>query len=259
MRSIKTYKSFINESKEDLDFEFLVSVGKMKEAIIKIVELHEKHHYNDTKISSYDKFKQSVSDLIDMAVGGKQVITENYLAMVKMFEKELYGKQLIFTSEESLFSCIDDLILRFNNLLDNENRDEEDIEGFREDSEHFLVNMDDSWIYKDYEEVKPKSTKDMSAEEAEEMMSRFNKVMGDIEDKLKEPDDDVWSSEEEFEKDMLDYIGKPMKDFDYSDRLQAYKYIENKPWVKSALEGGNKSDKEYIQNFLSQIKDNFGI
>ena len=246
MKKLKTYKLFLEKRgpyDEDLEFEFLANVGKMKEAVVKVIELHEKHYYNDTKISSDSGFKQSINDLIDLSMTKRDIFTEDYLLVIKMFEERLYGKQLFKLNDsnidESIFGILDDIVSPFNNLVRNKNKSADDIKRFGEDIEH-VMSIKDEWIYQ------------------EEMNNSFD--VGDIELELEDVDDDgIWKSEEEFEKDMSDYIGKPMDDFDYSDKLQAYKYIENKPWVKSALEGANQEDKEYIQNFLKQIKDNFGL
>ena len=69
----------------------------------------------------------------------------------------------------------------------------------------------------------------------------------------------MWTSEEDFEKDIESYIGKKIDNFDYSDKLQAYQYIENKEWVKNILKGGSEKDKDFVNNFLSQMKDIFEI
>ena len=69
----------------------------------------------------------------------------------------------------------------------------------------------------------------------------------------------MWTSEEEFEKDIESYIGKSMNDFDYSEKLQAFQYIESKEWVKNILEGGSEKDKKFVNNFLSQMKDLFEL
>jgi hypothetical protein len=69
----------------------------------------------------------------------------------------------------------------------------------------------------------------------------------------------MWTSEEEFEKDIEGYIGKKIEDFDYSEKLQAFQYIENKTWVKNILEDGSQKDKDFVNNFLSQMKDLFEL
>ena len=121
---IKNYKLFLESS--DFDFDFLANIGKMKQAILKIVKLHEEKCYNDTKLSSYDIFKNSLNDLIDGAIKGEFTITEDYLSIINLFEKEVYSKDLLSSYEESIFSHLDDLISCFNSLLDNKERDEEE-------------------------------------------------------------------------------------------------------------------------------------
>jgi len=254
MKKLKTYQSFLEKKgpyDEDLEFEFLANVGKMKEAVVKVVEMHEKHYYNDTKMSSNSDFKQAISDLIDSSMTKKDIYTEDYLRVIKMFEDRIYTKNLFHLNDEewdeSIFGILDDLVGPFSDLASKKNKNDDDIRRFGEDVDHIL-GMKDDWIYQ------------QSMDETREEMSKSLDELGEIgADFVKNEEDGIWETEEEFDKDMSDYIGKPIEEFDYSDRLQAYKYIENKPWVKSALSGSNQSDKEYIKDWLKQIKDNFGI
>jgi hypothetical protein len=244
---IKNYKLFLESN--NFDFDFLANIGKMKQAIIKIVQLHEKKCYDDIKLSSYERFKASLNDLIDSAVKGEFTITEDYLSVINLFEKEVYNKSLFSSYEESMFSHLDDLISCFNSLLDNEERDEEDIMRLGKDADHILNKMDESWIYEN----------EFGSSDFEINTDGIDDAIDSLEDRLAEETDGMWTSEEEFEKDVESYIGKKMDDFDYSDKLQAYKYIENKDWVKDILANGTDSDKDFVTNFLSQIKDSFGI
>ena len=243
---IKNYKLFLESS--DFDFDFLANIGKMKQAILKIVKLHEEKCYNDTKLSSYDIFKNSLNDLIDGAIKGEFTITEDYLSIINLFEKEVYSKDLLSSYEESIFSHLDDLISCFNSLLDNKERDEEDIMRLGKDADHILNKMDESWIYEN--EV---------GGDFEINTDGIDDAIAGLEDRLSKETDGMWTSEEDFEKDMESYIGKKMDNFDYSDKLQAYQYIENKEWVKNILKGGSEKDKDFVNNFLSQMKDIFEI
>ena len=243
---IKNYKLFLESN--DFDFDFLANIGKMKQAIIKIVQLHEKKCYGDIKLSSYERFKASLNDLIDSAVKGEFTITEDYLSVINLFEKEVYNKSLFSSYEESMFSHLDDLISCFNSLLDNEERDEEDIMRLGKDVDHILNKMDESWIYEN--EV---------GGDFEINTDGIDDAIAGLEDRLSKETDGMWTSEEDFEKDMESYIGKKMDNFDYSDKLQAYQYIENKEWVKNILKGGSEKDKDFVNNFLSQMKDIFEI
>lgn len=245
---IKNYKLFLESN--NFDFDFLANIGKMKQAIIKIVQLHEKKCYGDIKLSSYERFKASLNDLIDSAVKGEYKITEEYLSVINLFEKEVYGKDLLSSYEESIFSHLDDLISCFNSLLDNEERDEEDIMRLGKEADHILNKMDETWIY---------TSEESNLSISDINISDIDDVIAGLDDRLSKETDDMWTSEEEFEKDIESYIGKKMDDFDYSDKLQAYQYIENKEWVKNILEGGSEKDKNFVNNFLSQMKDMFGI
>jgi hypothetical protein len=243
---IKNYKLFLESN--DFDFDFLANIGKMKQAILKIVKLHEEKCYNDNKLSSYDRFKNSLNDLIDGAIKGEFTITEDYLSIINLFEKEVYSKDLLSSYEESIFSHLDDLISCFNSLLDNKERDEEDIMRFGKDADYILNKMDESWIYEN--EV---------GGDFEINTDGIDDAIDGLEDRLSKETDGMWTSEEDFEKDIESYIGKKMDNFDYSDKLQAYQYIENKEWVKNILEGGSEKDKDFVNNFLSQMKDMFEI
>ena len=244
---IKNYKLFLESN--DFDFDFLANIGKMKQAIIKIVQLHEKKCYGDIKLSSFERFKSSLNDLIDSAVKGEFTITEDYLSVINLFEKEVYNKSLFSSYEESMFSHLDDLISCFNSLLDNEERDEEDIMRLGEDADHILDKMDDSWVYEN----------ESDGSNFEINTDGIDDAIAGLEDRLSKETDDMWTSEEEFEKDIESYIGKKIEDFDYSEKLQAFQYIENKEWVKNILEGGSEKDKNFVNNFLSQMKDLFEL
>ena len=244
---IKNYKLFLESN--DFDFDFLANIGKMKQAIIKIVQLHEKKCYGDIKLSSYERFKASLNDLIDSAVKGEFTITEDYLSVINLFEKEVYNKSLFSSYEESMFSHLDDLISCFNSLLDNEERDEEDIMRLGEDADHILDKMDDSWVYEN----------ESDGSNFEINTDGIDDAIAGLEGRLSEDVDGMWTSEEEFEKDIESYIGKKIEDFDYSEKLQAYKYIENKQWIKNILEDGSQKDKDFVNNFLSQMKDLFEL
>jgi hypothetical protein len=244
---IKNYKLFLESN--DFDFDFLANIGKMKQAIIKIVQLHEKKCYGDIKLSSYERFKASLNDLIDSAVKGEFTITEDYLSVINLFEKEVYNKSLFSSYEESMFSHLDDLISCFNSLLDNEERDEEDIMRLGKEADHILDKMDDSWVY---ENESDNSNFEINTDGIDD-------AIAGLEDRLSKETDDMWTSEEEFEKDIESYIGKKIEDFDYSEKLQAFQYIESKEWIKNILEGGSEKDKNFVNNFLSQMKDLFEL
>ena len=249
---IKNYKLFLESN--DFDFDFLANIGKMREAILKIVQLHEQKCYNDTKLSSYDRFKVSLNDLIDKAIettpDNKEhfyTITEDYLSVISLFEKEVYRENKLVEFDQSLFSSLDDLIGLFNLTLDE--REEDDINRLGKDADHILDKMDDSWVYEN----------ESDGSNFEINTDGIDDAIAGLEGRLSEDVDGMWTSEEEFEKDIESYIGKKIEDFDYSEKLQAYKYIENKQWIKNILEDGSQKDKDFVNNFLSQMKDLFEL
>ena len=143
MKHLKKYKLFLEST--DLDFDFLAAIGKMKSAILKIVLLHEKHCYGEENLSNYERFKVSLNDLIDSSIKGEQTFTEDYLSIINLFEKEVYGDTKLKLVEESLFAHLDDLICTFKGVLTH--KDSEDSGRLEEDSDHILDNMDSSWVY----------------------------------------------------------------------------------------------------------------
>ena len=256
MKVIKLYEAFWNKKKEesnnDFDFDFLANIGKMKQAILKIVKLHEQKCYNDTKISSYDRFKTAINYLIDKAIEATPdnkkhfyTITEDYLSVISLFEKEIYRENKLVEFDQSLFSSLDDLVGLFNLTLDE--RSEDDINRLGKDADHILNKMDDSWVYEN------ETDESFDTSGIDDVISGLDSIEED------ENDIGMWTSEEDFEKDIESYIGKKIDNFDYSDKLQAYQYIENKTWVQNILEDGSEEDKDFINNFLSQMKDLFGL
>ena len=249
---IKNYKLFLESN--EFDFEFLANIGKMKQAIIKIVKLHEQKCYGDTKLSSYERFKTAINDLIDKAIettpDNKEhfyTITEDYLSVISLFEKEIYRENKLAEFDQSLFSSLDDLVGLFNLTLDE--REEDDINRLGKDVDHILDKMDDSWVYEN----------ESDGSSFEINTDGIDDAIAGLEGRLSEDVDGMWTSEEEFEKDIESYIGKKIEDFDYSEKLQAYKYIENKQWIKNILEDGSQKDKDCVNNFLSQMKDLFEL
>lgn len=153
---IKGWRLFLESS--SLDFNFLAAIGKMKLAILKIVEVHELKCYGERKLSHGERFKAAINDLIDGAIATTPdnkdhfyTITEDYLSVIFLFEKEIYRDTKLKEYEESLFHSLDELIGLFNMTLDEENS--EDIESLEEDCENILKNMTTDWCHKNEEEL----------------------------------------------------------------------------------------------------------
>ena len=257
MRIIKLYEAFWNKKKEestdnDLEFDFLSAVGKLKQAINKAIEVHEKHYYSDNKIVSSVEFQSELKSTIDKVLSSDRTITEDFCDLVQKFETSLYNDNkfgIDSGDDYSLFGIFDDLISNLRAAVREKN--ERSVSLLDKDSQHIIDKCDDSWVYVE-DEGSSNLVDDFLNDE-------------DFDNKLNDWTEDednnggMWTSQEQLVEDMESYIGKPMDDFDYSDKLQAYQYIENKDWVKDILTNGADSDKDFINNFLSQIKDSFGI
>ena len=256
MRLLKLYEEFWGKksksNNEDLEFDFLSAVGKLKKAINKAIEIHEKHYYNDSKIINNEEFQFELKSNIDKIMSGERLMTEDFLDLVHKFENSLYNDSkfgIDSDNDYSLFGIFDDLTSSFRSAVREKN--ERSVSFLDRESQHILDNCDDSWVYIEGQEEKNKRLDDFLNDDD------FEKTLKDWEEE--DIDNGMWTSQEEFEKDIESYIGKPMIDFDYSEKLQAYQYIENKEWVKNILSRGSDSDKQFINNFLSQIKDSFGL
>lgn len=257
MRIIKLYEAFWKknkkeESNNDLEFDFLSAVGKLKQAINKAIEVHEKHYYSDNKIVSSAEFQSELKSNIDKVLSSDKTITEDFCDLVQKFETSLYNDNKFGIDsgyDYSIFGIFDDLISNLRAAVREKN--ERSVSLLDREAQHILDNCDDSWVY-------------VEDERASKIVDDFLNDE-DFDNKLNDWTEDednnggMWTSQEQFVEDMESYIGKSMDDFDYSDKLQAYKYIENKDWVKDILANGTDSDKDFVTNFLSQIKDSFGI
>ena len=84
---IRNYKLFTEAKKEskkkEQEFDLLESISLVYSAIIKVVEIHEKHYYNDNKIISNEEFKSGITKLLNLCIkfnwlkdGKKQPIAE---------------------------------------------------------------------------------------------------------------------------------------------------------------------------------------
>jgi hypothetical protein len=260
MKIIKLYEAFWNKKKEesnnDLEFDFLSAVGKLKKAINKAIEVHEQHYYNDSKIVNSEEFQSELKSNIDKILssdGLKTLITEDFCDLVHKFESSLYNDNKFGIDsgyDYSIFGIFDDLISNLRGAIREKN--ERSVSFLDKESQHILDKCDDSWVYVEDERASKIIDDFLDNDE-------FEKTLNDWVEEEDENDIGMWTSEEDFEKDIESYIGKKMDNFDYSDKLQAYQYIENKTWVQNILEEGSEKDKDFINNFLSQMKDLFGI
>jgi len=255
MKTIKLYEEFFGAKKnesDDLEFDFLSTVGRLKKAINKTIEVHENHYYNDSKIVNSEEFQSELKSNIDKVITGERLMTEDFCDLVHKFESSLYNDNKFGIDsgyDYSIFGIFDDLISNLRSTVREKN--ERSVSLLNKDSQHIIDKCDDSWVYVEDERASKLVDDFLSDEE-------FDKKLNDwTEDE--DNNGGMWTSQEQFVEDIESYIGKLMDDFDYSDKLQAYQYIENKEWIKNILEYGSEKDKDFINNFLSKMKDSFGI
>jgi hypothetical protein len=242
---IKNYKLFTESKKEELNFDLLESMSIVYSALLKIVEVHEKHYYNDNKIISDEKFKEGINKLLKSCLDRKEKnndSAENFIRHIKKCENRIYNKNLFKLDEEgvdeSMFSIIDDLIMPVWSCLYNNGY----VGRIKKEAEHILKNINDEWIYQgDFDYGYDDDDDD---DDDDDLLTNDDYLFG-------------WKTEKEFKDDVEGYIGKKFDYFDYSDKLSAYKYIENKPDIKKILD--SEAGDWLRTEFLEPIKDLFGL
>jgi hypothetical protein len=284
MKYIKTYEGFWDRfkkkssndelSSDDLKFELLSLVPLYEKYILKLVEIHENHYYKEKKISTNDGFINEIKNLskrilADMNAGkSKEIIrnrvkVEDYLGLIRKYEKELYGKDelgLVGYDEdsdedwmdESMFGILEDIIGDLYSLVNPEyygdsanifRPNKERLDDFRRNNDP--SRLDDSWVYK---QSMDKTLSDMKAS-LDDMDEDW------LED---EGDNDLlpWKADSEEElsmailKDIESHIGKEFANFDYHDKLEGINYLEDK-----LMDHG--VPPEMVNHFITQVKNDW--
>jgi len=253
MKLIKLYEEFwgIKSKSEDsdLEFEFLVAVGNFKKAVTKVVEVHEKHYYNDTKIVNSDMFQTGLKTYIDSQLNNG-VRLDDLLDLTKDCERELYNDDKFGIDSDmdySLFVIFEDLSGFLHAVI--RDKSQRNIQNLNSEAQHVLDNCDDSWVFQEDEETSNKKALD-----AINSMDLENFEGGNEFDIF-----DRWETSEGLQQDLENYIGKKLEDFQYVDKLTAYKYVENHPAVKMTLEGEDEDMIKQVNDFLQSIKDFFEL
>jgi hypothetical protein len=260
MKLIKLYEEFWGKKKgksnDDLEFDFLAAVGRLKQAINKTVEVHEKHYYNDNKIVNSQEFQSELKSNIDQIISGNRLMAEDFLDIVKKFETSLYNTNkfgIDSGNDYSMFGIFDDLISSLSSAVREKN--EKSVSFLDRESQHVLDRCDDSWVYVEDERASKLVDDFLNDEE-------FDKNLNDW---IEEDDDNPferWEDAESLQADLENHIGKKIEDFEYGDKLQAYKYIENNETVQFILNSDDElhSDmKEQLKAFLENLKEYFGL
>lgn len=258
MRLIKLYEEFWGKSKsnnEDLEFDFLVAVGKMKQAINKTIEVHEKHYYSDNKIVKSEEFQSELKSMIDSIIANGRLMTEDFCDLVQKFETSLYNDNKFGIDsgyDYSLFGIFDDLIINLRAAVGDKN--EKSVSYLDKESQHILDRCDDSWVYVD-DEQSSKLTDDFFDDE------KFDKTLSEWEEDNDE--DNIflrWVSPEALQSDIEEYIGKKIGDFEYGDKLEAFDWVkENCDEFIEKNTDLTEQEKESIESFLNAIKEFFGL
>lgn len=285
MKYIKTYEGFWDRFKkkssnddelsgDDLKFELLSLVPQYERYILKMVEIHENHYYKDKKISTNADFINEIKNLskrilADMDAGNSKeiirnrVMVEDYLGLIRKYEKELYGKDelgLVGYDEdsnedwidESMFGILEDITGDLYSLVNpkyfGDSADAFKLSRRRLDSFKRNIDpskLDDSWVYK----------------------QSMDKTLSDIKDDFDDMDENwledegdndllPWKADSEEElsrlilKDIESHIGKEFSNFDYHDKLEGINYLEDK-----LVNHGVPS--EVVEHFITQVKNDW--
>jgi hypothetical protein len=259
MRLIKLYEEFWGKSKsnnEDLEFDFLVAVGKMKQAINKTIEVHEKHYYNDDKIVKSEELQSELKSMIDSIIDNGRLMTEDFCELVEKFESSLYNDNKFGISsgnDYSIFGIFDDCISSLRACVREKN--EKSVSYLDKESQHILDRCDDSWVYIDDEQSS--KLDDFFDDE------KFDKTLSEWEEDDENDEDNIfprWVSPEVLQSDIEEYIGKKIGDFEYGDKLEAFNWVkENCDRFIEENSDLTEQEKESIESFLNSIKEFFGL
>lgn len=248
---------FLESKEEDLEFDFLLNVSKFRDAIYKIVEVHEKFYYGTNKIVGDSKFKGDIKKIIDSEIsGGGDEILDSLLNTIKDSEKRLLGDNKFEIGVEgvdhSIFSLLDDIVNPFKDAIDNRTR-EDFIFVFGNECSEVIKGCDETWVWK-------YSTLEGHGEEDENI--------GDDDD---DDDEEDWIDEEDMEflqklssheklvKYLEDYIGKKIEDFTFTDKFEAYHHLENHVVIKDILKYDSEESKNNMRVFLKNVKEYLGL
>lgn len=253
MRILKIYEEFwgkSNPENEDLEFDFLVAVGRCKNAINKVIEVHENHYYQYTKIVSSEDFQSDLKSFIDSKLVG-EVGIDKLLALVKEYENKLYkdSKFGIDSDDDySLFALFDDITTSLSMTV--RDKTTRRIKQLAETAQDILDKCDDSWIYR------------IGLGDSRKRMTNMLDDVDFANSDYDEDDSDVferWETSEGLQKDLERYIGKSLEAFEYGDKLRSFKYVSENEIIKYILEEGNEQEMQQVNNFLNSLKDFFQL
>jgi len=253
MKYLKEHIEFIKES-DDAKFEFLAMIPQYEKYILRMVEIHEQHYYKDVKISTNPEFIKGIKEFSKKMLNKENVMAEDYLSIIRKYEKELYQKNEFGIPDdesgeymdESMFGILDDIVSSFRAIV---RRDFDGSQSAIRTLKYFKKDinddrMDDSWVYK-------QTVADSMASWADDDMD-YDPSTDPDQDNY-DPLDDLWQSNEEFIADIEGHVGKKFDDFSYVDKMSAFDYIKSKRLFI------DMADVPEIQEMLGKLKEMLGV
>jgi lipopolysaccharide export LptBFGC system permease protein LptF len=216
MKYIKTYETF---DPQTVKFEFLATMGTVEKAIIHIINVHEKHYYNNDKLTKSPMVIDQIKNWIQSGIVSGELQTNDILNIIRSGEREIYNDNRfkLLEDDESMFGIIDDLLSLVNVAI--KQMDNISVNDVEEESEHIISSMDDSWIYQ--------------SEMDEWYIVDIDETIKGLNDILTHKDStSPWLNEEEFILDIEKAVGKTWETFNYADKLSAFNYIQKLPFLE---------------------------
>lgn len=247
MKILKLYEEFWgskSDINEDLEFDFLAAVGRCKNAINKVVEVHENHYYNDNKIVSSESFQSELKSFIDGCLQSKGGM-DQLLDLVKKYEQESYNDdkfEIDSDNDYAMFGIFEDLCGFLSAAV--REKTQRNVDYLNNESQDILDNCDETWITQENMRDSIKTVSDVDLDDFEDDSSdMFSR----------------WETSEGLQEDLERYIGKSLGDFEYGDKLRAYKYVSENETIKYILEEGDEQEIQQVTSFLNSLKEFFEL
>lgn len=232
MRYIKTYETF---DPQNIKFEFLATMGSVEKALIHIVKVHENHYYDKSEITNSPKIIEQIKNWIQNGITNGVLNTEDFLIIIRDGEREIYNsnKFKLLELDESMFGIVDDLISLVNVAI--QKVDDLSVNDVEEECNSILHDMDESWIYQD-------GLDEWFIVDIDESIKGLNDILSGKDSKS------PWENEEEFILDIEKVVGKTWEEFNYTDKLLAFNYLQKLPFLENL---SNKQKADILDQFHS--------
>ncbi len=212
---MKTYLNFINE-KRKYDILNMDDILELYQQFIRILKIHEKHYYNDEKISNNPEFKTEINPIFQKIYEEQFKERKNTLKsqsiekdipifgddlynIIKNYEKKLYKNNLLTINDDNSLNDICEIVVEDPETLKDSNY----LQNFSEK---------DIWVEpNDYTlQVQSAEKAIKGLDEKLEKINKSNKLIEDAYDKIIESD---IINPEEAKSKIIDILYQYIKDY----------------------------------------------